>query len=394
MPPTTKSVVAAIRLARGAPCFDLDTVAASAAVPLPTLRNGLGDLCQRGRCADTAARAALSGRAHSKRTAGLMHPACPPPVARLAEDDRSKTVVAAAGFGVGPARWQARGAGSAAPACKTRPVRHRRWGQRVAAVGSVSLPQAALRRLLFNPQEKTWVHPSGTDTHLDGFVTGAGGVIAHPRGLWYASAPNPNCPPEVLFALAANSAMFDSPGHCHGRDICEMVASNPSCLAALVTGLAGSTSHETWNSLCERFPSQAPLLVDQAAAHAAPEMRARAALSSLCPTELLDVLACDPEPEVRTRTARSPSISATALQRLAGDDNRLVRTRVAENPRCPSVVLESLAVDPDSDIRRSVVANPSCPPTALKCLTVDADSGIRAAAELVVGLYWPDGLDR
>ena len=394
MPRTTDSALAAIRLARCAPSFDLDTVAESAGLPLRTLRNGLGGLCQRGRCADIAARAALSGRAHSKRIPGLRHPACPPPVVRLTEDDRSQKIYAAAGSGIGPARWQARGAGIAAPACKTRPVRHRRWSQRVAAVGSASLPQAALRRLLFNPQEKTWVHPSGTDTPLDGFVTATAGAITHPRGLWYASAPNPNCPPEVLFALAADSAMFDSFGHRHGRDICDMVATNPSCPAVLATGLADSTSHETWNSLCERFPCQAPRLVNQAAAHAAPGMRARAALSSLCPAELLNVLACDPDPEVRTHTARSPSIPAAALQRLAGDDNQLVRTRVAENPRCPSVVLESLAVDPDSVVRRSVVANPSCPSTALKRLTVDADSDIRTAAELVVGLYWPDGLDQ
>ena len=258
------------------------------------------------------------------------------------------------------------------------------------------MPPAALRRLLFNPEEGLWDHPAAASSprsYGDGVIRVGSGVIDHPRCLWFAAADNPNCPPDVLFALAGDPGMFDSPARVryYTDEVCGMVAANPSCQPVLVAGLAGRVSHGIWNSLCERYPSQAADLIDRAARHPDHEMRQRAALHDRCPAEMLEQMASDPDWEVRCCVARNPSTPAASLQRLGADESPDVRMFVAANPCSAPTALETLAGDAELLVRRHVASNPACPRGVLERLLSDSDNSVRYAAELVAGLYWPGG---
>jgi hypothetical protein len=190
-------------------------------------------------------------------------------------------------------------------------------------------------------------------------------------------ARNPQCPPEILDALASDDR----------HEVRLAALAHPSCPPSTLDGHARATSGR-WRSA----PLECLLELDLVARHPATESStvlnlvaelertdeelASNALRTLAqrpdaPAVALEHLAGSRWPWVRSAVAGNPSTPVPVVATLAADEHPAVRSAAAGRIDAPHPLLGLLADDPAVTVRASVAANPGAPASALRRLGGD-----------------------
>ena len=109
-------------------------------------------------------------------------------------------------------------------------------------------------------------------------------------------------------------------------------------------------------------PNTPPTILAALAADANCDVRCAVAGNPNTPLASLAALAADADWLVRHRVARNPSPPTANLEALAADADEDVRYVVGGNPSTPPTTLVALAADADRNVRWAVAGNPNTPP--------------------------------
>ena len=369
--PSCELLRSAVRCARSAPAATLEGAAAVAGVRLSALERTLMALPKRGPCAATvaASRDAVSFEVHPLVVQDRV---CPPSTLRVLSGQSVKATRVACAAACGTAAWQARDAADPAAA----PTRDRSAGADHAhtprsdsvsperAHGCVS---AVLWRLAHQPDRRVTAHTVASNPQCPPDLLAALAVSANSYAA-HAVAANPASPPALLARVTAAQHSNITQWHSRprGRNPAWAplaLASNPSCGPDVLTLLA---SHPDWN------------------------IRAVVAANPSCPQPLRRQLAKDPDQRTsQAAIMAGPAISDKLIKRMKAPyrSRRLFTRRrstawsqghpvstimaVVSNPACPPQILAGI-IDDDKAADVTVIAaaaNPACPPVARDKLT-------------------------
>ena len=363
----------AVRCARSAPAATLEDASAVAGVRLNALERTLMALPGRGPCAAMMAAASPPGVSLEVRPLIVQDRVCPPSMLRVWSSQSIKTTRMACAAASGTAAWQARDAADPAAA----PIRDRSAGADHAHTprsDSVSPERAhgcvpaVLWRLAHQPDRRVTAHTVASNPQcppdlLAALAVGANSYAAH------AVAANPASPPALLARVTAAQHSNISQWHSRPRGsrnsgwTPDALASNPSCGPDVLTLLA---SHPDWN------------------------IRANVASNPSCPQPLRRQMTKDPDQRTsqaaimagpaisyklikRMKAPYRPHRSFTRRRTLSWSQGHPVSTimAVVSNPSCPPQILASI-IDDDKAADVTVIAaaaNPACPPAARNKLT-------------------------
>ena len=140
---------------------------------------------------------------------------------------------------------------------------------------------------------------------------------------------------------------------------------------------APATLHEqTWKRLSDLFQRRevTEAVLEEAAAHPNPLLRARAASHELAGEELLAKLSTDVSEAVRSTVAASLQASPEVREVLAGDPHPQVRGSVVASPGMAAEVIAKLARDPDENVRWRVAYSRHTPRQVLMRMACEESS--------------------
>ena len=314
---------AAVRAARSAPAFALDTVADTAAVPERSLREMLGCLRRRGRC-DTTAAAAAADTDETRRVAGLESRWCPPPSRRLVTSNDPAEV---RWMCRSTAAWHARRVndGDRAPRMRAASVFADPAGR--AAAGSISsCPPAMLAALASDP-----------DPDVRSIVLG-----------------DPSCPPAAVAALAVDDVVA----------ITHEAAQHRNCPSVVLTTLARCDRVWGFDRVLQqravaRHPNCAPSVLRFLAADRDLSLRAVASSNPNCPPDVLENVATTCAPVVGVAVADHPNCTQAVVHAMARSEHHEVRMKAARHRLCDLATLQTLADDNDLAVRDAADFNPN-----------------------------------
>lgn len=270
------------------------------------------------------------------RHALASHRRCPAPLLRLLSRDPEAAVrLAVAGNPHTPHASVRRLA-----ADEYTPVRH-------AALASPRCPLGVLAAVATSGDDSTTVRRAAA-RHPNLHPSAHADIVAHAdtSDIVTAVVSRPDCPPEVVGAVAAKNS---------GLAARSAALRNPACPPDALRA-AWFESHDV-RSVVEKNPSLPEAVFAESEEHGPSAARTAAARSTRCPADVLE--------RIYANNSKTDTILMGCL---------------AKNPACPPHVLAELAGSQDPDVRMKAAGNPSCPPGALVLLCGDDNNAVRRAA--------------